>query len=174
MTTYSAGLRVSEVMSGFGLTFVRLQLTDIESAPSRMLIRVHQGKGSKDRYTLLSRRLLHELRAYWRIDRYKPWLFPGRDPRRHMRSDTAQKIYNQARRQAGIDHGSGIHTLRHSFATHLLDAGVDPRTIQLLLGHRSIRTTARYLHVSRRHLQHVRSPLDLLCFQGVDLDALME
>jgi site-specific recombinase XerD len=164
MTTYSAGLRVSEV--------VRLQITDIESDPSRMLIRINQGKGSKDRYSLLSYRLLHELRTYWRIDRYRPWLFPGKDPKRHMTSSTAQHLYNQARRQAGIDHGSGIHTLRHAFATHLLDAGVDPRTIQLLLGHRSIRTTSRYLHVSRRHLQHVRSPLDLLCFQGVDLDAL--
>lgn len=164
MTTYSAGLRVSEV--------VRLKITDIESDPSRMLIRISQGKGSKDRYSLLSSRLLHELRAYWRIDRYRPWLFPGQDPKRHMTSGTAQKIYNRARCQAGIDHGSGIHTLRHAFATHLLDAGVDPRTIQLLLGHRSIRTTSRYLHVSRRHLQHVRSPLDLLCFQGVDLDAL--
>jgi integrase/recombinase XerD len=139
-----------------------------------MLIRINQGKGSKDRYNLLSQRLLDELRAYWRLDRYRPWLFPGQDPKRHMTSGTAQNVYNCARRQAGIDHGSGIHTLRHSFATHLLDAGVDPRTIQLLLGHRSIRTTARYLHVSRRHLKHVRSPLDLLCFQGVDLDALTE
>jgi len=165
MTTYSAGLRVSEV--------VRLQITDIESDSSRMLIRINQGKGSKDRYSLLSYRLLHELRTYWSIDRYRPWLFPGQDPKRHMTSGTAQNIYNRARRQAGIDHGSGIHTLRHSFATHLLDAGVDPRTIQLLLGHRSIRTTARYLHVSRRYLQHVRSPLDLLCFQDVDLDVLM-
>jgi site-specific recombinase XerD len=164
MTTYSAGLRVSEV--------VRLQITDIESDPSRMLIRINQGKGNKDRYSLLSQRLLHELRAYWSIDRYRPWLFPGQDPKRHMTSGTAQNSYNRARRQAGIDQGSGIHTLRHSFATHLLDAGVDPRTIQLLLGHRSLRTTARYLHVSRRYLQHVRSPLDLLCFQDVDLDAL--
>jgi len=166
MTTYSAGLRVSEV--------VRLQVTDLESDPSRMLIRVHQGKGNKDRYTLLSRRLLDELRAYWRLERHRPWLFPGRDSKRHMPSGTAGKIYNRARRQAGIDQGSGIHTLRHCFATHLLDAGVDPHTIQLLLGHRSIKTTARYLHVSRRRLQHVRSPLDLLCFQGVDLDALVE
>ena len=106
MTTYSAGLRVSEV--------VRLQITDIESDPSRMLIRVHQGKGNKDRYTLLSRRLLHELRAYWCIDRHRPWLFPGRDPRRHMPSDTARKLYNQALRQAGLDQGNGIHTLRHA------------------------------------------------------------
>ncbi len=164
MTTYSAGLRVSEV--------VRLKITDIESDPSRMLIRVHQGKGNKDRYSLLSQRLLYELRAYWCIDRYEPWLFPGSNPGQHMTSGTAQNIYNRARREAGIDHG--IHTLRHSFATHLLDAGVDPRTIQLLLGHRSIRTTARYLHVSRRNLQHVRSPLDLLCFQGVNLDALAQ
>jgi integrase/recombinase XerD len=166
MTTYAAGLRVSEV--------VRLQVTDIESDPSRMLIRVNRGKGNKDRYTLLSTRLLDELRDYWSIDRYRPWLFPGHDPKRHMPSCTAGKVYNQARQRAGITHGSGIHTLRHCFAIHLLDAGVEPRTIQLLLGHRSLKTTARYLHVRRHRLQQVQSPLDLLCFQGVDLDALVE
>ena len=166
MTTYSAGLRVSEV--------VRLQVTDIESDPSRMLLRVNRGKGNKDRYTLLSHRLLHELQVYWRIDRHRPWLFPGHNPKRHMPSGTAGKIYNQARRQAGIDHGSGIHTLRHCFATHLLDAGVDPRTIQLLLGHRSLKTTARYLHVSRRHLAQVKSPFDLLCFPEANLALITE
>ena len=166
MTTYSAGLRVSEV--------VRLQVTDIESDPGRMLIRVNQGKGNQDRYTLLSTRLLQELRAYWRLERHKPWLFPGHDPKRHMPSGTAGKIYNRARQRAGIDHGSGIHTLRHCFATHLLDSGVAPRTIQVLLGHGSLKTTARYLHVSRQRLAHVRSPLDLLCFPEANLAPVAE
>ena len=103
--------------------------------PERMLIRINQGKGKKDRYTLLSTRLLQELRAYWRLERPTPWLFPGHDPKRPMPSGTAGKIYDRVRRRAGIAHGSGIHTLRHCFATHLLDAGVDPRTIQVLLGH---------------------------------------
>lgn len=152
MTTYAAGLRVSEV--------VRLQVTDIES--ERMLIRVNQGKGNKDRYTLLSTRVLAELRAYWKLARPPLWLFPGYHPNRPMSSSTAQKIYERARRQARIPRGSGIHSLRHSFATHLLDAGVDPRTIQVLLGHRALATTTRYLQVSRQHLGHVRSPLDLL------------
>ena len=125
MTTSSAGLRVSEV--------VRLQVTDIESAPKRMLIRINQGKGKKDRSTLLSSRLLQELRAYWRLERPSPWFLPGH----------AGQIYDRARRRAGIAHGSGIHTLRHGFATHLLDAGVDPRTMQVLLGHSSLKTTAR-------------------------------
>lgn len=161
MTTYSAGLRVSEV--------VRLQVTDIESAPERMLIRINQGKGKKDRYTLLSSRLLQELRAYWRLERPSPWLFPGHAPKPPMPSGTAGKIYDRARRRAGITHGSGIHTLRHCFATHLLDAGVDPRTIQVLLGHSSLKTTARYLHVSRQHLANVKSPLDLLGFPTAKL-----
>jgi len=166
MTTYSAGLRVSEV--------VCLQVTDIESDPDRMLIRVNQGKGRKDRYTLLSTRLLQELRAYWRLERPTPWLFPGHDPKRHMPSGTAGKIYDRARRRAGIAHGSGIHTLRHCFATHLLDAGVDPRTIQVLLGHGSLKTTARYLHVSRQRLANIRSPLDLLCFPAANLASVAE
>src|SRR5499426_3521729 len=114
MTTYAAGLRVGEV--------VRLQLTDIES--DRRLIRVNQGKGRKDRYTLLSARLLAELRAYWKLYRPAPWLFTGLDPHRPMPSGTAQKIYYHAKRTAGITHGHGIHTLRHCFATHLLEAGV--------------------------------------------------
>ena len=165
MTTYAAGLRVSEV--------VRLQVQDIESDPSRMLIRINHGKGNKDRYSLLSERLLVELRAYWNIECPRPWLFPGSKANQHMPSGTAQKIYNQARGRAGIKQGSGIHTLRHSFATHLFDAGVDPHTIQLLLGHRSIKTTLKYVHVSRRHLLHVKSPLDLLCFESANLKALM-
>jgi integrase len=97
-----------------------------------MLIRINQGKGNKDRYTLLSERLLAELRAYWKIERPRPWMFPGSQGPRPMASRTAQRIYHQARRRVGIEQGSGIHTLRHSFATHLFDAGIDPRTIQLL------------------------------------------
>jgi integrase/recombinase XerD len=166
MTAYAAGLRVSEV--------VRLQITDIESDASRMLIRINQGKGNKDRYSLLLERLLVELRAYWKIDCPRPGLFPGSKAHQPMPSGTAQKVYNQARTRTGIDQGSGFHTLRHSFATHLFDAGVDPHTIQLLLGHRSIKTTLKYVHVSRRHLMHIRSPLDLLCFESANLKALME
>jgi integrase/recombinase XerD len=154
MTTYAAGLRVSEV--------VRLQVTDIES--ERMLIRVNQGNGNKDRYTLLSTRLLAELRAYWKLLRPPRWLFPGRILTEPMPSGTARKIYERARQRAQLQRGSSIHALRHSFATPLLDAGVDPRTIQVLLGHRALATTARYLHVSRRHLGTVRSPFDLLSF----------
>jgi site-specific recombinase XerD len=148
MTTYAAGLRVSEV--------VRLQVTDIESA--RMLIRVNQGKGNKDRYPLLSTRLLDALRAYRKLLRPPRWFFPGRLLTEPMPRDTARKIYEHARRRAQLQRGSSLHALRHSVATHLLDAGVDPRTSQILLGHRALATTARYLHVSRLHLGTVRSP----------------
>jgi integrase/recombinase XerD len=152
MTTYAAGLRVSEV--------VRLRLTDIES--DRMLIRVEQGKGRQDRYTLLSTRLLTELRAYWKLYRPAPGLVTGLDPQRPMPSGTAQKIYYHAKRTAGITHGHGIHTLRHCFATHLLEAGVDVRTIQMLLGHQALDTTTRYLRITRQYLATIRSPFDLL------------
>jgi integrase/recombinase XerD len=152
MTTYAAGLRVSEV--------VRLKLTAIES--ERMLLRIEQGKGRKDRYTLLSTRLLTELRAYWKLYRPAPWLFTGLDPQMPMPSGTAQKIYYHAKQRAGITHGHGIHTLRHCFATHLLEAGVDVRTIQMLLGHRALDTTTRYLRITRQHLAMIRSPFDLL------------
>jgi len=152
MTTYAAGLRVSEV--------VRLRLTDIES--DRLLLRVEQGKGRKDRYTLLSTRLLTELRAYWKCYRPTPWLFTGLDPHTPMPIGTAQKIYYHAKQRAGITHGHGIHTLRHCFATHLLEAGTDIRTIQMLLGHQSLDTTTQYLRITRQHLATIRSPFDLL------------
>ena len=152
MTTYAAGLRVGEV--------VRLRLTDLES--DRMLIRVNQGKGHQDRSTLLSARLLAALRAYWTLYRPSLWLFTGKDLTQPMPIATAQKIYYHAKRVAGITHGTGIHTLRHCCATHLLEAGVDLRTIQLLLGHRAIDTTTRYLHIPRQHLAKVHSPFDLL------------
>jgi site-specific recombinase XerD len=159
MTTYAAGLRVSEV--------VRLHINDLES--ERQLIRVNQGKGRQDRYTLFSDRLLSELRVYWKCYRPWPWLFPAQDPTPPMSVGTAQKIYDQAKGAAGITQGKGIHSLRHCFATHLLEAGVDVRTIQLLLGHRDISTTTRYLHISRRHLSQVKSPFDLLHFDDIDL-----
>ena len=157
MTTYSAGLRVSEV--------VHLTLRDIES--HRMLIRVDQGKGQKDRYTLLSSRLLTELRAYWKLYQPPEWLFTGRDLTKPMAVRTAQQIYMTARAKAQLQRGPGIHTLRHCFATHLLEAGVDPRTIQLLMGHRSIQTTMGYLQVTRAHLGNIHSPFDLLHFDDL-------
>ncbi len=152
MTTYSAGLRVSEV--------IKLQPIHIES--DRMLIRVEEGKGGKDRYTILSQSLLEKLRQYWK--RYRPgiWLFPGQNPSNHIVKATAQKIYNTARENAGIVRGEGIHTLRHCFATHLLEAGYDIRVIQLMLGHKSLATTAKYMHVSRKHISTIKSPLDLI------------
>jgi integrase/recombinase XerD len=152
MTTYAAGLRVSEV--------VRLKLTDIES--DRMLSRVEQGKGRQDRYTLLSTRLLTELRAYWHLYRPAPWLFTGLDPHRPRPIGTAQKIYYHVKRTAEIPHGHGLHTRRHCFATPLLEAGVDVRTIPMLLGHRSLDTTTRYLRLPRQYLATIRSPFDLL------------
>ena len=108
MTTYAAGLRVSEV--------VRLRMHDLES--DRKLIRVHQGKGRQDRSTLFSDRLLHELRVYWQCYRPWPWLFPAKEPAQPMSIGAAQKIYSQAKRAAGITQGKGIHTLRHCLATH--------------------------------------------------------
>jgi len=151
MTTYAGGLRVSEV--------IRLKVTDIHS--DRMMIRVEQGKGKKDRYTLLSTRLLEELRRYWRIKHPDPWLFPGR-LNQPMTREMAHHIYVKAIKKAGLRRKGGIHTLRHCFATHLLEAGEDLRTIQLLMGHDSIRTTVRYLQVTSKSLQGTRSPLDLL------------
>ena len=152
MTAYSAGLRVSEL--------VRLRPQDIHS--DRMLIRVNQGKGRKDRYTLLSERLLSELRAYWREYRPQRWLFLNQEGTDHFARDTASKAYYNLKKRAGIVHGHGIHTLRHSFATHLLEAGVDLRLIQSLMGHSSLNTTARYLHVTQKHLRNIQSRTDLL------------
>jgi len=153
MTTYAAGLRVSEV--------VRLRVTDIDS--DRMVIRVQCGKGEKDRDTLLSPRLLRELRSYWAQCRPpRPWLFVGQGRDQPLRSQTAGKAFTKAKQRAGIPKPGGIHMLRHAFATHLLEAGVDLRTIQLLLGHKSIRTTVRYAHLTRKVIEGTRSPLDLL------------
>jgi site-specific recombinase XerD len=153
MTTYAAGLRVSEV--------VGLKITDIDS--NRMMIRVEQGKGRKDRYTILSRRLLEELRIYWRMYRPSVWLFySGKKTKLPLSVSSLQRVYNQAKDKAAITKGKGIHTLRHCFATHLLEAGVDLRTIQMLMGHSSIMTTMGYLQVTKKHLGSTQSPFDLL------------
>ena len=152
MTTYAAGLRVSEV--------VRLRVTDIDS--HRMLLCVEQGKGMKDRYTLLSPRLLVELRRYYRVYRPTEWLLADR--RRHAPMDprSALRIYHAAKQRAGIHKAGGIHTLRHSFATRLLESGIDVVSIQRLLGHANVETTAHYLHVTPQSVGKRASPLDLL------------
>jgi integrase/recombinase XerD len=154
MTTYAAGLRVSEVCA--------LQVGDIESAPDRMCIKVRQGKGGKDRYTLLSPKLLETLRLYWHTGRPRLWLFPNKAGDGPMFDQTAQRMYRAVCDRAGLTNFAGIHTLRHSFATHLLEAGVDLHTIQRLLGHGHISTTMRYLHLARSRLTDTTSPLELL------------
>ncbi len=151
-TAYSAGLRVSEL--------VHLKITNID--PNRMMIRVEQGKGNKDRYTLLSPRLLQELRDYWRKHRPALWLFPGRTPGLPLDRSSASRVFGAAKEKAGIHKVGGIHSLRHAFATHLLEAGVDVRTIQILMGHKSILSTMRYLQLTRKKLGATRNPLDLL------------
>jgi integrase/recombinase XerD len=152
MTAYAAGLRLSEVC--------RLRVDHIDS--QRMVIRVHQGKGRKDRYVMLSQRLLLVLRQYWKVVRPRDYLFPGAKPGRPITSGTLCRVCQEARWKSGLGKPVTVHTLRHSFATHLLEDGTDLRTIQILLGHRSLNTTARYLHVATATLQSTRSPLDRL------------
>jgi integrase/recombinase XerD len=151
MTTYSAGLRASEVAA--------LKPEHIDS--KRMLIKVEQGKGGKDRYTLLSRKLLTELRHYYKSFEPKTYLFPSNHTGESLCYASIRLIYEKARNKAGITKGSGVHTLRHSFATHLLEAGYDIRRIQVVMGHRRLSTTMIYLHVSRKTLSKIPSPLDL-------------
>jgi len=125
------------------------------------MIRVEQGKGKKDRYTILAENLLDLLRRYYR--EYKPgeWLFFGQDRQSPMPVATAQQIYYQAKKKAGITKGRGIHCLRHCFATHMLEQGIDICTLQKLLGHSDLRTTALYLHVTQERLLTFKSPLDM-------------
>ena len=157
MTAYSAGLRVSEV--------TRLRVADIDS--QRMVLRIRQAKGSKDRFVGLSPRLLNILRQYWKANRRRkvyqpsPYLFPGSRPISRSQTGPCMKPAGGGR-AAGLDKHVTVHTLRHSFATHLLEDGTDLRTIQILLGHRSLGTTARYLHVATAALRSTRSPLDRL------------
>jgi site-specific recombinase XerD len=154
---YGSGLRVSEVC--------RLRPCHIESAPDRMLVRVEQGKGHKDRHTLLGQKALEVLREYWRA--YRPageWIFPGREGGRPISEYTAQRAYYEACRLAGIpqERAHGIHTLRHCFASHLMENGTALPVIQKLLGHGSLSTTSVYCHVSRALLGETRSPGDAL------------
>lgn len=151
MCVYGAGLRVSEV--------VVLRPEHIES--DRGLIRVEQGKGRKDRYTILPDRLLRELRSYYRYFHPGEWLFFGRDRARPLPIGSAQKIFYLVRNRAGIDHG-GIHTLRHCFATHMLEAGADIYELKRMMGHSAIKTTSGYIHISKEHLVSIQSPLDQL------------
>jgi site-specific recombinase XerD len=152
MSAYGAGLRLTEIC--------HLKVRDIDS--KRMTIRVEQGKGAKDRYTLLSPRLLAELRRYWHVYRPSVWLFSARDPARPIGEHTVHRLYHAAKARAGIVKEGGIHALRHAFATHLLEAGVDIHVIQRLMGHGHISSTQRYLHVAGKHLARTPSPLELL------------
>ncbi len=150
MTLYAAGLRANEAL--------HLRLGDIDS--KRMMIRIDQGKRLKDRYAMLSPKLLETLRHYWRESRPDPWLFPGRDRSRPLTRESVGQVFARARKKAGILKHVSPHSLRHSFATHLLERGVNIRVIQRLLGHRNVRTTEIYTHVAETYVRDTKSPLD--------------
>ena len=152
LTTYAAGLRVSEVC--------RLRPADILS--DRGQIRVEHGKGDKERYTVLSPKLLQELRAYYRIYRPSVWLFPGQRPDRPLATASVQEAFHRAVRLAGLPDCGGVHCLRHSFATHLLEAEVPLPIVQRVLGHSSFSTTSRYLHVRREVIAQLKGPLEAI------------
>jgi integrase/recombinase XerD len=154
-TAYAAGLRASEA--------VGLRIRNIDSG--RMVIRVEHGKGSRDRYVMLSAQLLGILRSYWRLARPADWLFPGRDPSGPMDVQVLHKACRSARVAAGLDKRVTVHMLRHSFATHLLESGTDIRIIQVLLGHSNLSSTARYTRVSAGVIQRTKSPLDRLTLE---------
>lgn len=154
-TIYAAGLRVSEV--------AKLRPDDIDS--KQQIIIVRQGKGRRDRLVMLSPHLLDLLRQYWKVYRPTSWLFPGDDSNRPITTTTIYKIYQRLAQSANLSKHISPHTLRHSFASHLLEAGTDLRTIQILLGHRNLKTTALYLHISPQALRSTASPLDLLINQ---------
>ncbi len=149
---YGAGLRAAEVVS--------LKVSDIDS--TRMVIRVEQGKGRKDRYVMLSEHLLELLRAYWKAARPRGWLFPGQNRVNPLTTRQLNRACHAAAAVAGIDKRVSLHTLRHSFATHLLEQKVDIRVIQVLLGHKKLDTTALYSQVATRTIREVRSPLEQL------------
>jgi integrase/recombinase XerD len=151
-TCYAAGLRISEA--------VALTLPAIDS--KRMVIRVEQGKGQKDRYVMLSAKLLEILRAWWRVEKPKDWLFPGDMPGRHITSGAVERECQEAHRICKIPKPITPHSLRHAFAVHLLEQGIDVRKIQLLLGHSSLATTAKYLRIATNKVCSTSSPLDLL------------
>ena len=152
ITCYAAGLRISEAC--------RLRVTDIDS--HRMVLHIRDGKGGHERLALLSPRLLALLRRYWLLEKPTDWLFPGRDPAQPIDPDSVRTVFRKACLQAELTKHCTPHSLRHSFATHLLDAGTDLVLIQTLLGHRSLRTTSRYTHVSTARIQQAQSPLEHL------------
>jgi len=152
MTSYSGGLRLGETLA--------LVPSDIDSA--RMMIRIEQGKGRKDRYVMLSTTLLVELRGYWKAFRPVRWLFEGRTKGEPLSPSTAEKVFTSASGRAGIRKGVSFHSLRHAFATHLLERGTNIVVIQALLGHRSLTTTQVYTHVARTYVNATVSPLDRL------------
>jgi site-specific recombinase XerD len=156
MVTYSAGLRVNET--------AHLKVTDIDS--KRMQIRVSQGKGGKDRYALLSAKLLKHLQDYWRAYRPEEWLFPSRRETTPICDSTISRIFKNAKRKAGIQKEASPHTLRHSFATHLLEQGVNLFVIQKLLGHKYIQSTLIYLHLQDLSSCKVISPIDRILEDG--------
>lgn len=158
MTAYASGLRVSEL--------INLRVNDIDS--DRMMIRVEKGKGEKDRYTILSERLLKELRSYWKVYRPQTWLFSNQRTKQRLTRSTPELIFTTAKKKSNIKKKGCIHLLRHAFASHLLEAGVSIRTIQILLGHSSISTTSKYIHVARKNLSSTQSPLDLLNIPEVE------
>jgi site-specific recombinase XerD len=149
---YGAGLRANEVIS--------LKIGDIDS--TRMVIRVEQGKGHKDRYVMLSGHLLELLRVYWKVARPQGWLFPGQNSVNPLTTRQLNRACHAAAQLAGIDKRVSLHTLRHSFATHLLEQKVDIRVIQVLLGHKKLDTTALYSQVATRTIREVTSPLEQL------------
>jgi site-specific recombinase XerD len=151
-TIYAAGLRVSEV--------VALTVEDIDS--TRMVIHIRQAKGRKDRYVMLSEQLLAILRDYWKRQRPPHWLFPGPDDSRPVTTRSVQRACRTAAQSAGLHKNVTVHTLRHSFATHLLERGVDIRVIQDLLGHRHITATTRYARVALNMIRQIESPLEAL------------
>ena len=159
-TAYAAGLRVSEA--------VRLKVTSIDSR--RMLIHIENGKGGRDRYAMLSPRLLEILRTYWKRVRPGLWLFPGRDPGDHVTIQAIQAACRSARRRARIGKLVTVHTLRHSFATHLLESGIDIRIIQVLLGHTDLGSTARYAQVATNFIARTASPFDALALEVIPPD----
>jgi site-specific recombinase XerD len=147
---YGAGLRAAEVVS--------LKISDIDS--KRMVIRVEQGKGHKDRYVMLSPYLLELLRTWWKAARPQGWLFPGRDPAQPMTTRQLNRACHAAAQMAAINKRVSLHTLRHSFATHLLERNTDVRVIQALLGHAHLETTVLYTQVATKTISEVRSPLE--------------
>jgi len=151
-TCYAAGLRISEA--------VRLKPTEIDS--QRMVIRVEQGKGQRDRFVMLSPRLLEILREWWRLEKPKTWLFPGDIPGQHITRYAVERACREASQLSRISKPITPHSLRHAFSVHLLEQGTDVRRIQLLLGHRSLATTARYLKIATSQVCSTTSPFDLL------------